>query len=104
VIRTSSRVLLPYFLVVLFAVAWGERAWCLPKRGLDLPNFGQVTNSLYRGAQPSADGFARLQKMGVGLVINFRQDPSETALEKCRVESLGMKSLSRNFYAVIADL
>src|ERR1700734_2344675 len=39
-----------------------------------LPNFGQVTKTLYRGAQPSREGFRALQRMGVTIVVNFRDD------------------------------
>jgi protein tyrosine phosphatase (PTP) superfamily phosphohydrolase (DUF442 family) len=90
VIRTSFRILLSGFLVIVFVAARADSAWCETALGPDLPNFGQVTQNLYRGAQPSAGGFARLRTMGVGLVINFRQELSETALEKRQVESLGM--------------
>jgi tyrosine-protein phosphatase SIW14 len=37
-----------------------------------LPNFAQVSPMLYRGAQPTAEGFAQLKKMGVKTVINLR--------------------------------
>jgi protein tyrosine phosphatase (PTP) superfamily phosphohydrolase (DUF442 family) len=46
---------------------------------------------LYRGAQPSTDGFKELQHMGVGIVVNFRNEAKETSTEKGAVESLGMK-------------
>jgi protein tyrosine phosphatase (PTP) superfamily phosphohydrolase (DUF442 family) len=59
------------------------------KRGL--PNFGRVTGILYRGGQPDSAGFTALQTMGVGIVVNFRDDPRETATEKRQVESLGMQ-------------
>jgi protein tyrosine phosphatase (PTP) superfamily phosphohydrolase (DUF442 family) len=35
-------------------------------------NFYQVTTNLYRGAQPTADGMAHLQELGVRYVINLR--------------------------------
>jgi protein tyrosine phosphatase (PTP) superfamily phosphohydrolase (DUF442 family) len=55
-----------------------------------LPNFGKVTERLYRGAQPSSDGFRALQRMGVTIVVNFRND-EEAAREKRTVEALGME-------------
>jgi protein tyrosine phosphatase (PTP) superfamily phosphohydrolase (DUF442 family) len=58
-----------------------------------LPNFGKVTDVLYRGGQPTAEGFTALQKMGVGIVVNFRDEADETASEKRLVESLGIKYL-----------
>lgn len=56
-----------------------------------LPNFGKVTDQLFRGAQPSAAGFAALQKMGVGIVVNFRDERDEQSVEKREVENLGIK-------------
>ncbi|MEI8195437.1 MAG: hypothetical protein WCI73_05970, partial [Phycisphaerae bacterium] len=41
----------------------------------DLPglsNFAQVSPNLYRGAQPTAEGFRQLKKMGIKTVVNLR--------------------------------
>jgi tyrosine-protein phosphatase SIW14 len=54
-------------------------------------NFAKVTDTLYRGAQPSSGGFNALRAMGVAIVVNFRDEASETSTEKREVESLGMK-------------
>jgi tyrosine-protein phosphatase SIW14 len=53
-----------------------------------VPNFGQVTPSLFRGAQPSGDGFDALAKMGVGIVVDLRGDSDN---ERERVTKLGME-------------
>ena len=37
-----------------------------------VPNFGQVTPTLYRGAQPSDKGFQSLAKMGIDVIVDFR--------------------------------
>lgn len=37
-----------------------------------LRNVARLTPDLYRGAQPNADGYRRLKKMGVKTVISFR--------------------------------
>ena len=37
-----------------------------------LPNFAKVADGLYRGAQPSAEGFRTLTGMGVKTVVNLR--------------------------------
>ena len=58
-----------------------------------LPNFGRVTENLYRGGQSTSDGFSALHAMGVGMVVNLRKDRAEIATEKREVESLGMKSV-----------
>ena len=56
-----------------------------------LSNFGYVTDTLYRGAQPSAAGFETLRRIGVSIVVNFREEAGETAREKHEVEALGMR-------------
>jgi tyrosine-protein phosphatase SIW14 len=56
-----------------------------------LTNFGRVTENLYRGGQPTSDGFNALHAMDVRIIVNFREDRAETANEKREVESLGMK-------------
>jgi protein tyrosine phosphatase (PTP) superfamily phosphohydrolase (DUF442 family) len=42
-----------------------------------LPNFAKVSDNLYRGAQPTAEGFAQLKKMGVKTVVNLRSFSSD---------------------------
>ena len=45
-------------------------------------NFGRVTNTLYRGAEPSSAGFDSLRTMGINIVVNFRDEARETAAER----------------------
>jgi len=56
-----------------------------------VPNFGQVTDNLYRGGQPTVTGFESLRGMGVGMVVNLRDERDERADEKREVESLGIQ-------------
>jgi tyrosine-protein phosphatase SIW14 len=82
------------FLAVVSLIAGTQVSWCQAERELrGLPNFGRVTENLYRGGQPAADGFKELHAMGVGIVVDFREEPTEMATEKREVESLGMKSV-----------
>jgi protein tyrosine/serine phosphatase len=37
-----------------------------------LPNLHKVTDNLYRGAQPTAEGFKNLKEMGIKTVVNLR--------------------------------
>jgi tyrosine-protein phosphatase SIW14 len=81
-------------LVVVSLLAETQVSWCQEEKKLrGLPNFGRVTESLYRGGQPTSDGFNTLRSMGVGIIINLRDDRPEMAAEKREVESLGMKSI-----------
>ncbi len=51
---------------------WAERIE-LP----GLPNFHKVSDDLYRGAQPTAEGMKQLEKLGVKTVINLRSMHSD---------------------------
>lgn len=46
--------------------------WASPLEFDGLPNFHKVTDALYRGAQPTAEGMRQLKKLGVKTVINLR--------------------------------
>jgi protein tyrosine phosphatase (PTP) superfamily phosphohydrolase (DUF442 family) len=46
--------------------------WARPIEKPGLPNLHQVSDDLYRGAQPEPEGFAELHKMGVKTVVNLR--------------------------------
>jgi len=49
----------------------------------DLPglkNFAQVSDALYRGAQPTAEGFATLKARGVKTIVNLRVEYSDRSL------------------------
>jgi protein tyrosine/serine phosphatase len=57
-----------------------------------LPNLSQVDEGLYRGGQPTAEGFRRLKAMGVKTVVSLRaQGDTRHAPEQELTESLGMK-------------
>ncbi len=51
--------------------------WAQPVADLTIKNFHKVTETLYRGAQPDAEGMRRLHKMGIRTVINLRQYHSD---------------------------
>lgn len=57
-------------------------------------NFGQVTPVLYRGAQPTAQGFQQLQKLGVATVIDFRDEKSQIERERRDVQARHMTFVS----------
>ena len=49
-----------------------NRQWAQPVAGKGLSNTHSVSPMLYRGAQPTADGFKTLEAMGVKSIINLR--------------------------------
>jgi protein tyrosine phosphatase (PTP) superfamily phosphohydrolase (DUF442 family) len=53
-------------------VSWGQS---IAKPGL--PNFHKINDHLYRGAQPSDEGFVQLKAMGIRTVVNLRSFHSD---------------------------
>jgi len=54
----------------------------------NLPDFGEVTTTLYRGGQPSKAGFRTLAKMGINIVVDLRGSRES---ERRIVTHLGMQ-------------
>jgi uncharacterized protein (TIGR01244 family) len=82
-----SRVFAATLLVVL-ALASPSIATDLSKIKID--NFGKITDSYYRGAQPKGQDYADLAALGIKTVVNLTSDDSD-ANEKAMVEQAGMK-------------
>ncbi len=55
-------------------------------------NFGEVTPTLYRGGQPSSQGYEALSKMGVKIVVDARLSGKDN--ERKEVEKAGMQYVS----------
>lgn len=69
--------------------------WAVPVEKEGLPNLHRISDTLYRGAQPTAEGFAELEKMGVKTVINlrsFHSDRDELQNTKLAYEHIYMKA------------
>jgi protein tyrosine phosphatase (PTP) superfamily phosphohydrolase (DUF442 family) len=52
--------------------------WAQPIEKPGLPNLHKVSDELYRGAQPTAEGMRELVKMGVKTVVNLRSFHSDS--------------------------
>lgn len=59
-----------------------------------LHNFHQVNEHIYRGAQPSREGFHSLASLGVKTVIDLRNSGGNSAEERKVVEANGMHYVS----------
>ena len=58
-------------------------------------NFSKVSPALWRGAQPSAEGFQQLEKLGVKTVVNFRFDHDDLPLlQGTRIKYLRIPSFA----------
>ena len=59
-----------------------------------IPNFGQVTPALYRGGQPSGEGFEKLAHMGIDIVV----DTGRSKRDEMLIKNLGMAYISLPWY------
>ena len=56
---------------------------------IDIINFGQMDDRLYRGGQPAEDDYADLKALGIDTVVDLRNDPTEYS--KAAAEAAGLK-------------
>jgi len=59
-----------------------------------IQRFERVSENVYRGGQPSIDGFKALAKAGVKTIVDLRSSADEAHKEKQTVEALGMQFVS----------
>lgn len=85
-------------LFLIFAMASG---WALASELSGAPNlvpgvanFHRVDEHLYRGAQPTADGFRNLARLGVHTVIDLRASGEREQTEQQLVKAAGMNYIS----------
>ncbi len=57
----------------------------------ELPRFQQVTEHLFRGAQPRRGGLELLAKLGINTVVNLRGTDSRTLGDETHARLLGLK-------------
>jgi tyrosine-protein phosphatase SIW14 len=56
-----------------------------------IENFHQVDDHVFRGAQPSEEGFRYLAKLGVKTVVDLRESDARARKEEQEVTAAGMK-------------
>ena len=61
------------------------------KQAEALPRFGRVNERLYRGAQPTNEGFKQLAQRGINTVINLRDDDERALIEESQVKAAGLR-------------
>jgi tyrosine-protein phosphatase SIW14 len=59
--------------------------------GIHIRNFSHVNDHVYRGGQPTTNGFQQLAAAKVSLVIDLREPSEGTEAERRLVQSLGMQ-------------
>jgi len=96
-----------YFLIIsLFSSCWiagvppvegNPPASCetnaVPLELAGVPNFYRISDSFYRGAQPTREGMSNLQRMGIRTIINLRPFHSDLA----RIRGLPLKYAAISF-------
>lgn len=65
-----------------------------------LRDFIQVDAYVYRGRQPSAEGFTSLAKMGIKTVIDLRGGPIHMPRERKFVRAAGLKYVEERFSGI----
>lgn len=63
-------------------------------------NFQKVDDHVYRGAQPSREGFSNLSKLGIQTVIDLREPGDRSATERKWVTGAGMQYISVPMYGM----
>jgi tyrosine-protein phosphatase SIW14 len=67
-----------------------------------VPNFHQINDHVYRGAQPTDLGFASLAKLGVKTIIDLREAGDRSTAERKVVEAAGMRYVTIPFEGMSA--
>ena len=68
-----------------------------------VPNFHQVNQIVFRGGQPSNDGWASLHKLGVLTVVDLRrEDEHSSKAEQQAVEAAGMHYVNVPLQGVVS--
>ncbi len=72
-----------------------DRSWAAPLSAPGLPNFHRVSETLYRGARPQADGYRQLKALGIKTIVNlesFHRESDEAAEAGLGYEHIYMKA------------
>lgn len=59
-----------------------------------LPNFHQVGDRLFRGAQPRSGGIGKLEALGINTIINLRDTDERARAEERAARAAGMRHLN----------
>ena len=84
-------------MVVLYASAVQPQERSAHKK---LPNFHQVNNKLYRGAQPKTGGLQELAKLGIKTVVNLRGKGEGVLKEEEEARGKGLRYFNVPFERV----
>lgn len=81
--------------IASLATAAETNQWAVAIDRPGLPNFHKVSDALYRGAQPTEEGFRQLEKMGIKTIVclrSFHTDSGKFDGKKLGYEHLWIKT------------
>ena len=97
------QLLTPLALAFLSSPAFGAEAQV---QALGVPNFHQVNDHIFRGAQPTAQSWDSLAKLGVKVVVDLRRENEDgehsTAAEAKAVQAAGMRYVNVPMNGIVA--
>ncbi len=92
--------------LILGLVVLSPAMWAAGTQAPGIPNFQQVNERIFRGGQPSQQGWQSLSKLGVKTVIDLRRENEDgehsTRAEKQAVEAAGMRYVHVRMKGVVA--
>ncbi len=90
----------PKSLTTLFLTAALSSALFAATPVAGVGNFQKVDDHVYRGAQPTPEGFGNLSKLGIKLVVDLREPGDRSVFENKVVTAAGMKYISVPMYGM----
>jgi protein tyrosine/serine phosphatase len=81
--------LLTLVAVLTFAIIGSAQTSPKAVPGIDIKNFGQMDDILYRGGQPAESDYKALASFGIHTIVDLRND--EESFAKSAAEAAGMK-------------
>ncbi|HET8548622.1 MAG TPA: tyrosine-protein phosphatase [Bryobacteraceae bacterium] len=91
---------------VLVLVLAALPVWARALEAPGIPNFHQINEHVYRGGQPSDEGWRSLAALGITTVIDLRRDNEDgehwIAAERRAVEAAGMRYVSIPMKGIVA--
>lgn len=79
---------------VFVAALFATRIIAAPLSVGGVENFEKIDDHVYRGAQPTEEGFRNLAKLGVKTVMDLREADERTKAEEAAVKAAGMQFIS----------
>jgi tyrosine-protein phosphatase SIW14 len=81
-------------LLIASSLAFGPMLVAQQQQPAGVPNFHQVSQTIYRGAQPSKEGFQSLAHLGVKTIIDLRGGDGRSQDEEKVVKAAGMRYIA----------